>query len=327
MVPLRFGSCVLAAAALTVSSPPRLAAQPPIRGEITNLRASVVGPGTVEIRYDLGTPRGGLAFDVSIVASEDGGVTFPIKLSSVSGDVGAAIMPGTDKRVVWNAARDVERAAFDRFLYQVTATALPPAAPPRPSGNANSPAPAQSRGGGGTKWLLIGGGVAAAGAAAALAGGGGAATPSAAAPPLPTRAVVTATVVPNPVPFSGSPISHPRCVNSRNTWAYLVTLTETAGVAARFDRVVDRFNAVIANDLQQTYHVSARGSTNIQYSWCSDASPPHLVETTLSGVDANGNSISTTVPPVTLLGRGASSSNSALAFRRPGQGAGGPHRW
>lgn len=327
MISLRFGSCVLAGAVLMAASTPRFAAQAPIRGEVTSLRASVTGPGTVEIRYDLASPRAGLAFDVSIVASEDGGVTFPITLSSVSGDVGTAIMPGAGKRVVWNAARDVERAAFDKFQYRISAIAPAPAAAPRPGEGTGSPAPAEpSRGGGGTKWLLIGGGAAAAGAVAALAGGGSSPrTPVATTPTPPTRAVVTATAAPNPVPFSGSPITHAQCVNVRNTWIYTVTLTETAGVAATFDRVVDRFNAVVTNDLQLTYRVSARGSTNIQYSWCSEGTGPHLVETTFTGTDAGGNPISATVPSVTLLPRAGTSLNASPALRRSAQGAGGPH--
>ncbi len=169
---MRIGICVLLAAALTVATMPPSGAQTPIQGTVTNVRATATG-GTVEIRYDLASPQAGLAFDVTIVASEDGGASFPIKLSSVTGDTGPGIIPGTGKRIVWNAARDVERAAFDRFQYRVTATAIPRASPPqaKPTAPAQQPPAAAppSGGGGGMKWVLIGGGVAAAGAAAALA--------------------------------------------------------------------------------------------------------------------------------------------------------------
>jgi hypothetical protein len=173
-VPLRIGSTVLVALALIVSAMPPSGAQTPIQGVVTNVRSTVTG-GTVEIRYDLASPQAGLAFDVTIVASEDGGASFPIKLSSVTGDAGPGIIPGTSKRAVWNAARDVERAAFDRFQYRITATAIPRVAPPQSKPGAGQPAPAAAPpppsggGGGGKKWLLIGGGVAAAGAAAAFA--------------------------------------------------------------------------------------------------------------------------------------------------------------
>ena len=171
---MRIGICFSLVSALVVAAMPPSGAQTPVRGVITNIRAGASG-GTVEITSDLASPKAGLAFDVSIEASEDGGKSFPVKLSSVTGDVGPAVMPGASKRVIWNAARDVERAAFDRFQFRITATAVPRAGlpEPKPSGGAQ-PASAgspSSGGGGGKKWLLIGGGVAAAGAAAALAGG------------------------------------------------------------------------------------------------------------------------------------------------------------
>lgn len=185
---MRIAICVTLVTALVVSAMPSSDAQTPVRGVITNVRSVVTG-GSVEITYDLASPKAGLAFDVTVEASEDGGKSFPVKLSSVTGDIGPAIMPGTARRVVWNAARDVERAAFDRFQFRITAIAVPRAALPDPkptSGAQPTPADAgSSGGGGGTKWLLIGGGVAAAGAAAALAGGGSAGSGGSGGSPTP----------------------------------------------------------------------------------------------------------------------------------------------
>lgn len=167
---MRTGICILLATAFVAFELPLSGAQAPIRGVVTNVRATASG-GTVEILYDLAAPQAGLAFDVTIEASEDGGSSFPITLSSVTGDVGAGVIPGVAKRVVWNAARDVERAAFDRFQYRVTATAISRAAAParKPSGGGAASTAAPSGGGGGkTKWILIAGGAAAAGGALAL---------------------------------------------------------------------------------------------------------------------------------------------------------------
>lgn len=201
---------------------------------MTNVRAAATGPGTVELRYDLASPQAGLAFDVSIEASEDGGASFPIKLTSVTGDTGPGIIPGTGKRVVWTAARDVERAAFDKFQYRITATAIPPATLPRAGGETSKPATAEpsSGGGGGMKWVLIGGGVAAAGAAAALAGGSS-------TPPVVPPAIGDATVsgvtdvllaTANAVTFVVT-ASNPQGETLTATWAFGDGSSGTAAIA------------------------------------------------------------------------------------------------
>ena len=58
-----------------------------------------------DITYDLQTV-GGMPVTISLFVSADGGVTFPLPCTSVEGDVGAAVLPGTARSIVWNAAVD-----------------------------------------------------------------------------------------------------------------------------------------------------------------------------------------------------------------------------
>ncbi|HQW07320.1 MAG: M28 family peptidase [Flavobacteriales bacterium] len=59
------------------------------------------GAGTVLVHYDL-TDNEGDASNVRLEASLDGGATFLADVSQVSGDVGVAIAPGTDKTITWS---------------------------------------------------------------------------------------------------------------------------------------------------------------------------------------------------------------------------------
>jgi formylglycine-generating enzyme required for sulfatase activity len=88
------------------------AVAPAVRGQ-TNLTSpqiqnlvSVQRPGTmlVDVRYDLIDPDSSVVF-VSGIASTDGGATYSLPILSVSGDAGW-VVPGTGKKLVWNAWND-----------------------------------------------------------------------------------------------------------------------------------------------------------------------------------------------------------------------------
>ena len=72
----------------------------------------------VHIYYDL--EGEGISL-VTLVASEDGGQTFPITPRTVSGDIGGWREPGRDKHIVWEALKDVKELRRDGLVFDVTA--------------------------------------------------------------------------------------------------------------------------------------------------------------------------------------------------------------
>ena len=102
---------------------------------VTNVRAAQQ-PGTklVEISYDVtgGTPP----IYVSLQVSSNGGTTFAVPAAALSGDLGANVSQGRNKRIVWNAGTDWNNQLSNTMRFRVTASATPPA----PSGFALIPA-------------------------------------------------------------------------------------------------------------------------------------------------------------------------------------------
>lgn len=78
-------------------------AAPPV---VSNVRSSQKG-GTklVEIYYDLSDPDGDLQ-TVEVQVSGDGGLTWTIPASALTGAVGAGVSCGTNKKITWNAGMD-----------------------------------------------------------------------------------------------------------------------------------------------------------------------------------------------------------------------------
>lgn len=110
---------------------------------------------------------------------------------------------------------------------------------------------------------------------------------------------------PNPVPFSGQPITDVAgCASAPNTWFYDQILRETGGADVRITHRVDTFNDREVNnrsDLNIT--VPANGSTTLRTRWCSASGGPHTAQSRFSGKDASGNDISVTAPAANLLAR------------------------
>ena len=67
---------------------------------ISNFTAAVSG-GQVDITYDL-TDAENNPCDVKLLISANGGQTYLSKAGTITGDVGAAVTPGTGKQIVWN---------------------------------------------------------------------------------------------------------------------------------------------------------------------------------------------------------------------------------
>jgi formylglycine-generating enzyme required for sulfatase activity len=58
-----------------------------------------------DITYDLQSIDG-LSVTIALLLSSDGGATFPLACTTVTGDVGLEVAPGTARHIVWNAAAD-----------------------------------------------------------------------------------------------------------------------------------------------------------------------------------------------------------------------------
>jgi hypothetical protein len=109
------------------------------------------------------------------------------------------------------------------------------------------------------------------------------------------------TVSPNPVAFSGQPITDiSSCVNRPNTWFYDQVLRETGGVAVTVTRRIDTFDGVAGSATSPNLRIAANGSTNISTRWCSVSSAAHTAQSSFSGTDANGKAWSVTGPVVRL---------------------------
>jgi hypothetical protein len=115
---------------------------------------------------------------------------------------------------------------------------------------------------------------------------------------------VQATITPNPVPFSGQPITEvASCRDRPNTWFYDQVLRETGGVAVTITERVDSFDGAVTGRSNPNLRIAASGSTTIRTRWCSSSASGHTAQTTFSGTDANGRSWSVTGPVVRLSAR------------------------
>jgi hypothetical protein len=129
-------------------------------------------------------------------------------------------------------------------------------------------------------------------------------TPPPAPAPNPTGRVEVA-INPNPVPFSGQPITDaPSCANSPNTWFYEQVLTETGGADVTITGRIDKFDGRVVNTRDDlSIAIGARGSTTLRSRWCSSQPVAHTAQTTFSGRDASGNTLTVDGPTVQLQSR------------------------
>ena len=129
-------------------------------------------------------------------------------------------------------------------------------------------------------------------------------TPTPTPTPNPTGRVEVA-INPNPVPFSGQPITDAAsCVNSPNTWFYDQVLTETGGADVTITGRVDTFDGRVVNDRDDlNITISARGSVTLRSRWCSAQPTAHTAQTSFTGRDASGNTVSVDGPTAQLQAR------------------------
>jgi hypothetical protein len=86
----------------------------------------VVNDGVVTLSYDL---VGGASqtFEVALQISQDGGQTYALKPTSVTGDIGRGVIAGPSKKIVWEAGKDTDSLQLDRFRFHVVSTPETPA--------------------------------------------------------------------------------------------------------------------------------------------------------------------------------------------------------
>jgi len=79
-------------------------------------------PGTEQavITYDIVDPDGD-TLTISVQISDDGGKTFTVPAKTFSGDIGSGIRPGKNKRIVWDAGKDLTELYDMDFRAKVTA--------------------------------------------------------------------------------------------------------------------------------------------------------------------------------------------------------------
>jgi hypothetical protein len=132
-------------------------------------------------------------------------------------------------------------------------------------------------------------------------------TPTPAPTPAPAPAPVTTanvqiTITPNPVAFSGQPITDAAsCAGSKNTWFYEQNLKENGGAAVTLTSRTDKFDErVVNNTTNLNLAIPAMGATTIQSRWCSSQAVAHTAQSSFSGTDANGHTITVDGPLVNL---------------------------
>ncbi len=94
-----------------------LYAQAPV---ISNVSFSQRTDGSliVDVYYDVDDMN---LMNITLTASDDGGSTWDLNCSSVSGDVGSAISKGTNKHIVWDFYADNPGISGSNFMVRVTA--------------------------------------------------------------------------------------------------------------------------------------------------------------------------------------------------------------
>jgi formylglycine-generating enzyme required for sulfatase activity len=88
---------------------------------ISNLSAAQrAGTKLVDVSYDLAAP-GFPTVAVSLEISSDGGATWTVPATSVSGAIGSSVTPGTGKVIVWDAGADWPLGYSTQMRFRVTA--------------------------------------------------------------------------------------------------------------------------------------------------------------------------------------------------------------
>ena len=120
----------------------------------------------------------------------------------------------------------------------------------------------------------------------------------------PSTGSVKVEVAPNPVPFSGQPVTDagPGCKDVKNTWFYDHVFTETGGSEVTFTNRTDTFDGFIVNELSGLkIVVQANGTLTLHTRWCSGNPTEHTARSSFTGTDAGGKVVTVTGPIARLM--------------------------
>jgi hypothetical protein len=120
----------------------------------------------------------------------------------------------------------------------------------------------------------------------------------------PSTGSVKVEVNPNPVPFSGQPVTDagPGCNNVKNTWFYDHVFTETGGSEVTFTNRTDTFDGFVVNELSGLkIVVQANGTLILHTRWCSGNPTDHTARSSFTGTDASGKIVTVTGPIARLM--------------------------
>ena len=102
---------------LSLFVPPVPAAAP----VVSNIRAQQrSGAKLVDIFYDVADADGDV-LKVTVEISDDEGMTYSVRASSFTGDLGTGVLPGVDRHIVWDAEKDIPGIYSVHFVVRVTA--------------------------------------------------------------------------------------------------------------------------------------------------------------------------------------------------------------
>lgn len=108
---------LFAIAALAMTS--AIQAQPIVSNVTFNQQPASGGGTEVVVDYDVTNTTDSLT--VSLLLSQDGGTTFDLQATSVSGDVGPSVSAGTNKSITWDIAADLSGAEIPSAVLRVVA--------------------------------------------------------------------------------------------------------------------------------------------------------------------------------------------------------------
>ncbi|MFO7827051.1 MAG: caspase family protein [Bacteroidales bacterium] len=88
--------------------------------KIENLRVRKLND-KINIIYDLTHEKSGQQFDIKVLCSSNGGSTFDIPLTTVTGDIGKGIEGGIDKIIIWDVLADRKNLKGNDFVFKIMA--------------------------------------------------------------------------------------------------------------------------------------------------------------------------------------------------------------
>lgn len=100
--------------------------------DVGNLHVEMAAGGAVEITYDLVGSDAKAVVSATLEAARSATAPFDIVPRTVRGDIGPGLRPGPGKRIVWDAAKDIEDVQPDRLRFRLEIRATPLTTAPDP---------------------------------------------------------------------------------------------------------------------------------------------------------------------------------------------------